>query len=120
MNKIGINYLKVNGSELSVKGNVTVNMGKPQREEVVGADKLHGVTEKPTVPFFEFEITDSAELSLDWLADVEDATIVCGLKNGKLYSLSKGICTNPDGLQLNTEEGNISLKFIGEKMTELQ
>ena len=118
-NLVGLKYLKINGIELDVKGNVGIHLGKDQLEEIVGSDKFHGFKVTPKAAMIELEITDSKELSLDWLSNLKDGTVVIGLRNGKLYSLSNACSTNPDGGKLETEEGKISVKFVGKKMSEL-
>ena len=70
----GIIELKVNGSIYNAKGNFTYNLGRPRREAVVGADAVHGFKETPQAPFIEGEITDSAQVNLEALVTLKDAT----------------------------------------------
>lgn len=117
--KGGIIELKVNGVVYKAKGAFTYGLGKPTREAIVGHDTVHGYKEIPVAPFIEGEITDDADLSLDTLAAVVDATVTLRLANGKGIALRKAWCTNPDGLGASTEEGNIQVRFEGERAEEI-
>lgn len=105
----GIIFIKVDGVQLQAKGNFTYNYGKPKKEGVVGADKVHGYKEAPQIPFVEGAITDAGDLSLENILAISDATVTLELANGKI-----GVWRNAwfagEGSG-TTEEGEIAVKF---------
>lgn len=107
----GIIELKVNGAQLSAKGNFTYNLGQPKREAVIGADAVHGYKETPQAAFIEGEITDNSQLDLAALAKTEDATVYLRLANSKVVVLRNAWYAG-EGTG-NTEEGNIACRFEG-------
>ena len=107
----GVIELKVNGATYSAKGNFTYNIGRNMREAVVGADRTHGYKETPQVAFIEGEITDRANLSLDALTTLDNATAMLRLANGKLIVLRQAWYAG-EGTG-NTEEGNIPFRMEG-------
>lgn len=117
--KGGITFLKVDGTQLSVKGEATYGLGKNERTAIVGQDGVHGYSEVPTAPFIEVTITDSDELSLDTLAAITDSTLVLELANGKAVALRGAWNTNKDGLSASTKEGEIALRFEGLSAEEI-
>lgn len=107
----GIISLKVDGQVHLAKGNFTYNIGRPRKEGVVGHDAVHGYKELPQIPFIEGEITDSADLSLDSLTGISDATVTLELANGKTIVL-RSAWFAAEGT-FNTEEGNGTVRFEG-------
>jgi len=110
--------VKANGLQYRAKGSWTYNLGKDKKESVVGMDGFHGFKVTPQVAFIEGTITDSADLSLETLLDLEDATIILELANGKIISLSGASFAN-DG-NVTTEEGEIEARFEGERAEEIR
>jgi hypothetical protein len=113
----GMISLTIDGQQYDAKGNFTYSLGIPKKEMVVGADRIHGYKEIPTVPFIEGEITDNAEISMANLRAVKDATILLKLGNGKTINLRNAIEAS-DGVG-NTEEGNQSVRFEGMSAEEI-
>ena len=87
----GIISLKIDGESYRAKGNFTYSLGANKKEMVVGADAIHGYKELPQVPFIEGEITDSAEISMQALRNIVNATVTLDLANGKLISLRNAV-----------------------------
>lgn len=109
---------KVDGIQYLAKGNFTYSIGAPKRESVVGADGVHGYKEAATVPYVEGEITDTIDVSLDKLANSTNITVILDLANGKSFVLSKAFYAGE--LKASTDEGNISVRFEGEKGEEVK
>jgi hypothetical protein len=114
----GMISLKIDGESYDAKGNFTYSLGVSQKTMVVGADRIHGYKEVPTVPYIEGEITDNREISMEALRKITDATITLELGNGKLISLRNAIEAS-DGVG-NTEEGNQSVRFEGLSAEEIR
>lgn len=111
MRKGGIIFVKVNGAQYSAKGAFDYNIGQPMREAIVGHDAVHGYSEKPQVPFIEGAFTDDSELSLEALLQISDATVTLELGNEKVIVLRNAWFAGEGSV--NTEEGEISVRFEG-------
>lgn len=105
----GIAQIQVNGEIYNAKGNFTYHLGEPQREAVVGADRVHGYKEMPRAPFLEGEFTDRGDLSTTELATLRDATITVQLRNGKTLVYREAWYAGSGERQ--TEEGNMNVRF---------
>lgn len=114
----GIIEFKVNGEIHNAKGNFTYNLGKPKREMIVGADRIHGPKETVQVPYIEGEITDREDLNVESFLTIRDATVTLGLANGKVIVL-KNACYAGDG-DVGTEEANIQVRFEGKSAEEVR
>lgn len=107
--RAGTIFFKVGGRQLDAKGNFTYNLGNPKREAIIGADGVHGYKETVQTAFIEGEITDSADLKLADLTNIDSETITLELGNGKTVVLSQAWFAG-EGTG-NTEEANISVRF---------
>lgn len=114
----GLIQFQVNGEIQDAKGNFTYNLGRPQREAIIGADGVHGYKETPQVPFIEGEITDRGNLDLDKLVSTTGATVTLELANGKVIVLRDAWFAG-EGTG-NTEEGNIAVRFEGMSADEVR
>lgn len=112
--RAGLIQFKINGEIYDAKGNFTYNLGRPKRDSIVGADRVHGYMEKPQVAFIEGEITDRGELDLDALLNMVGATVTLtlGTTPSKTIAL-RDACYAAEGTG-NSEEGNIPVRFEGE------
>lgn len=109
--RAGIIQFSVDGVSQDAKGSFSYNLGRPKREAIIGADRVHGYMDKPQVAFIEGEITDRAGLDLDKLVRMEGATVVLDLGVGKSIVLRDAFYAG-DGTG-NSEEGNIDIRFEG-------
>lgn len=107
----GLIELKVNGVIYSAKGNFSYNLGHIKRTAVVGADRPHGFSGLPQVPFIEGEITDNIGLDLEAVLDFDEETCTLLLATGKTIALKEGWYAG-DGTG-QTEEGNIGFRMEG-------
>lgn len=113
----GIVNLQAGGVRLKVKGPPTYNLGVPKRETVVGADGVHGHSEKPQPPFIEAECTDDPALDLKALAAMTNVTVTMACANGKTILLHQAVQTGE--CTVNTEEGSFSVRFDGVQAEEI-
>lgn len=113
----GLIAVKVDGTQYLAKGNFTYNIGKPKRDAVVGADAVHGYKEVPQVPFIEGEFSDRADISLETLVTISDATVTMELGNGKVIVLRNAWYAGEG--TVNTEEGNVGVRFEGMSADEV-
>lgn len=105
----GIIEVKVDGNVYRAKGSWTFDLGVPQREAVVGSDRVHGFKEEPKVAFVEGVITDGADVSLETLHQITGATVILQLANGKTIVFREAYYAG-DG-QVTTEEGEANVRF---------
>ena len=114
----GTCYLKVDGTQYSLKGGLKVSPNDIEREGVAGMDGVHGYIEKPRVPSIEADLSDLGGLSLDALMKITDATITVELANGKAYTLRNAWTKGPH--DLDAGEGTVSVTFEGLKCEEIK
>ena len=107
----GTIFFKADGVQYKAKGNWTYNLGNPKREQIVGADGVHGYSEKPQVPMIEGAITDDATLDVSLLQNLVDADVILELANGKTVAMDRSAYT-ADG-DITTDEGEIQVRFEG-------
>ena len=115
--RAGLLEVKVNGEIYDAKGSFTYNLGANKRTTIVGADRVHGYSELPQAPFIEGELTDDSTLDVKTLLNVDDATVTLTLANGKVVLL-RDAWYAADG-DIQTEEGNIQVRFEGKTAEEV-
>jgi hypothetical protein len=113
----GIYSLQISGVQYDVKGNATYNLGRPVREAIIGADRVHGYKETPQAAFVELELTDRADLDLNALVTMTNVSVTLQLANGKVVALNNAWYAG-DGTG-NTEEGNIAARFESASAEEI-
>lgn len=111
-------FIKVNSVQYKAKGSFTYNIGSDKREGVVGSDGVHGFKVTPQISMLEGVITDSGDLSLKDLTNIEDASITLELANGKVIAFENAWFAG-DG-NVTTEEGEIAAKFEAESAEEIR
>lgn len=113
----GTIYLTVNGETLNAKGSFTYNLGSPKRDGIAGADRVHGYTEKPQVPYIEGAITDRRNLSIRAILDLTDGSVVLELATGKAVILRNAwFAGEGEG---TSEEGEIAVRWEGMSAEEV-
>jgi len=113
----GTAYLKADGAQYDLRGNMTVSVGGFQRETVTGQDGVHGFSQMPKAPFIEADLSDSGGLSLEQIGAITDATITVELINGKVYALQEAWCMGTP--ELNTAEGSMTVRFEAKRGQEI-
>jgi hypothetical protein len=113
----GLIALKVDGAQYNCKGNFSYNLGRPKREGVVGAERVHGFKKTPQLAFLEGEVTDNDGLDLALLVDLEDVVVTLQLGSGKVIVFNHAWYAGEG--TANTEEGNIGVRFESEEAQEI-
>lgn len=116
----GILQFKIDGEQYLAKGSFSYGYGKNVRTSIVGLDSVHGFSEVLIPPFIEGELTDDGNLSIDVLADVVDSTITLELANGKIFSLEHAWNLNTDGITIEAEESNMTVRFEGLRAKDIR
>ena len=118
MNAVGgILSLIVDGFTLNAKGDFTYNLGVAKKEMVVGADKMHGYVLTPQPAYIEGAITDSKNLDVKGLLEVDSATLYLKVANGKKIALYGAVYTGEGNV--TTAEGEIACRWDGERAEEI-
>lgn len=115
--KGGIIFLKVDGQQLSAKGDFSYSLLQSKKEAVIGSDGIHGYKETPVAPYIEGEITDAAALDVKSILDLNASTVTLELANGKVVVLRDAWYAG-DGTT-STGEGNIQVRFEGTSIDEI-
>lgn len=111
-----INF-KVGGVVYDAKGSFTANLGRPKKEAIIGADKVHGFKEMKQVAFIEGVITDDSSLDVAALLDIKDTTVSLELANGKMVVMRNAWFAGEG--DITTEEGEIAVRFEGKGAEEV-
>lgn len=108
----GICYFKINGTQYSLRGGITISLSKEQGESVVGVDKYHGVKVMPKAAYIQCDLTDdNTDVDLNILNSLSDVTVTVELINGKTAVLRNATQVNP--IELNPEESQYTVRFEG-------
>jgi len=107
----GTVYVDVDGNRLSIKGSITCAFSDFEREQVVGADGVHGFKESYLAPFVEVTATTTKELDLKLLTKATNRTVQVKMANGKSVILTGAQLANQP--EINPEEGEVVLRFEG-------
>lgn len=112
----GTIFLKVDGAQHEAKGEFSYNIGQAKRTAIVGASAVHGYSDEMQVPFIEGAITDSSDIKLKDLLNLDGVTVTLELANGKTIILREAWYAN-DGT-VKTKEGEIPVRFEGKSGEE--
>lgn len=108
----GITKIQVGGVILNAMSGWTYNLGRPKRETVVGADRVHGYTETPQVGFLEGTITVTDETDVEFILAAKDVTVT--LYTGKVSRFILANATFVGEGDIETDQGSLSVRFEGE------
>lgn len=114
--RAGIVYITVLGTQYDAKGEFTYNTGGKKKTAIEGAEKIHGFSTKPVVPFIEGKITDAGNLDVNALKDLEDVTVALLLENGKLITWKNAWYAGAG--DQTTNEGEIDFRFESTERAE--
>jgi hypothetical protein len=71
----GVAYIRVDGAQYSLRGNLVVSIDSAEREGIPGQDGIHGYIERPRVPFIEGDLSDIGGLSIEQLRRMSNVTV---------------------------------------------
>src|SRR4029450_7612943 len=113
----GVAFLKVDGNQYLLRGDLTVSPDMFERTGVAGQDMIHGYTETPRVPTITATLTDTGGLSMQDFQRMTAVTVTAELNNGKVYILREAWTS--EARELNTAEGSMSVTWEGMACEEL-
>lgn len=112
----GTAYLKVDGQQYSLGGQLTVSPTPAERAGMAGLSGVTGYKETPRVPYIECEFHNTTGLSLDQLDKLTDVTVTAELANGAVYTARNAWTAGTR--ELNAAEGTVMVKFEAEEIVE--
>ncbi len=117
LRRAGLLAFSIDGERYDVVGNIGYSLGESVREELVGADGVHGYKETPGTPLMELEIRDSGDLDVASVARISDSTVTAELVNGKAVVLRRAFQASP--VTQGSEEGTVEVRFVGLSAEEI-
>jgi hypothetical protein len=115
----GIFKLYVNGVQMNLKGDPTIDIGGKQRTLLMGADgRAHGYQVRNTKASVSGTFTDTSDLDLVLLRDMKNATIKIEKPNGKTVIINDAAFSG-DASESGAE-GEINFAFEGTPGEELK
>ena len=115
----GIFKLYVNGVQMNLKGDPTINIGGKQRTLIMGADgRAHGYQVKILKASVSGTLTDTSDLDLVLLRDMKNATVKIEKPNGKTVIINEAAFSGE--ADENGSEGEINFAFEGTPGEELK
>ena len=113
----GTAYLKVDGAQFALRGDLTISIDPVERTGVAGMDGVHGYTEAPRIPFIEGSFSDIGGMSLTQLQRHRDVTVTAEVLSGKVYLLRNAWTAT--ARELNAVEGSVTIRWEGESGEEI-
>lgn len=108
----------LNGRSYDVIGNFSLRLGTPKRDSLVGANAVHGFSEKPQAAGGSGAIRDAKDLKvINELFNMTDGTIIAFCASGKKYIFEE--CWYSGDAVVETEEANIPFEW-GSKRTAME
>lgn len=107
----GICYIKVDGTQLEVKGGVEAPLSTVTREAVMGLTGPAGYKETAQEPYIKLSAIFTADFPLQTITQGINMTVTAEMANGKVFTLTGAYLRGePAG---NAEEGTVELEFSG-------
>lgn len=105
----GTSYVKVDGVQMVISGNIEAPLGKFNRETIT---KGH-YKEEEVVPFLSGEYVIPKGLDTDKITKGTNMTITTEFANGKVYTLSGAYVVGD--ANVGSDEGKASIRFEGDE-----
>ena len=113
----GVAFVKVDGQQIPLQGNLTVSPNTLEREMIAGQDGIHGFREMPRVPWIQLDLSTLPEVELEALELQTNVTVVAQLANNKQYSLGQATCRG--GIEVNARDGRATVRWEGVSCEEM-
>lgn len=109
----GICYIKVDGEQLEVGGDVECPLNDVKRETKMSVNGPSGYSETAMRPYIKLKANLVPSFPRDKLRSSTDMTITAELANGMVYTLSSGWLEGETAVK--GSEGEVDLEFSGMK-----
>lgn len=113
----GTAFLKIDGAQVSLRGNLTIQPHDVQREMMAGQDGVHGYKETPVVPYIEADVTP-AGITIAQLKAMVAQSVYAQCADGKTYVLTEAVYAG--GETINATEGMMKCRWEGVTCRELK
>lgn len=107
----GTAYIKVDSTQYTLSGSLTVSIDSFEREGLAGLDGVVGYKETPRVPYIEGEFFHTSDLSVEAIAKMTNVTVTAELANGRTYILSNA--WTAESREINAADGTVTIKWEG-------
>lgn len=114
----GTCYVKINGKQLEIAGEVTVSPANRERESKVGLSGVTGYIERPRVPYIEVECSADGATPLAELDGATDVTVSAELADGFTYVMRDAWSTTP--AEKKASDGGYTVRFEGPSCKEFR
>lgn len=107
----GVCYIKVDGAQLEVSGNVEAPLSNVTRETVMALAGVAGFKETATKPYLKIEAIFTPDFPIATITQGTNMTITAELANGKVYTLTGAWLEGENAAK--GDEGKTDLEFAG-------
>jgi hypothetical protein len=107
----GICYVKVDGTQLEVKGKIETPLVQLARETVMSLAGNAGYKETVQRQYLKVDAIFTRDFPLNKLAQGTNMTVTAELANGKVYTLTNAYVEGE--MTGNGEEGTVDIEFSG-------
>jgi len=108
----------IDGEQISLAGDFTINPGGPKRESMMGPDGLMAIKETHEASSIEGDVRDSDGLDVQVLKKLQGVTVTAQLANTKAWVFPDAVQTGD--CSVGTGEGTVAVKFESERAYELK
>jgi hypothetical protein len=112
----GVAYLKVDGQNIPLRGQLVIHPNESERTGVAGQDGPQGFVEMPRCPAIEADVTTDPGFSIQAALGVSDATVQAECANGMVYVLRNAWQAGVS--DINTVEGSAKFRWEGLSLDE--
>ena len=107
----GTAFVKADGQQYALRGNLTISPDEIEREGVAGMDGVHGYLERPRVPSISGDFSFTDGLSISDLRAQTDVTVTAELVSGRTYVLRSAWTS--EAMEVNASDGQVSVTWQG-------
>lgn len=107
----GIAYVKADGVQFQIKGNVECPVNNRKRELMMGVSGPMGMKETAKEPYVKFDAGFVADFPINQIISNTNMTITVEYANGKVYTLTEAF--ESGDAAAGSEEGTVGLEFFG-------
>ena len=109
----GVCYIKVDGAQLEVAGDIEIPLAQVKRETVMGVNGPAGYKETALEPYVKLSAVVRPDFPLATLIGNTALTVTAEMANGWVYTLSDAFLKGEPSIKVN--DGTVDLEFGGMK-----
>lgn len=108
----GTCYIKVDGEQLELQGNLQFPLSKTTREVVTSTAGVVGYKEEVNPPYISGDFIVPKDFPIDKVFNSTGLTVTAECANGQVYTLSNAFATGDSDYK--PIDGTVSIRFDGE------